>query len=41
MNTEDLIRADTWWRLKTKLEEELLGIKQNSDDFGFNTDTDA
>ena len=35
---EDLVRADTWYRLKKRLEEELLGRKKVDDDFGF-TDT--
>jgi len=37
MNTKDLVRADTWWRLRQKIREELLGEKPESG-YGFNTD---
>jgi hypothetical protein len=36
-DTKDLLRANTWWRLKKKLEEEMLGVEREDDDFGFKT----
>jgi len=36
-NTEDLLRADVWWRLRQKIREDLLG-EETETDFGFNTD---